>query len=54
MKKLSLKKFAIDAPTQVSCSEYGEIYKNTYFEQHILTAGYRQQFQTTGEQPLLY
>ena len=37
-------------------SKYCEIFKNTYFEEHLLTAAsnFSKQLQNTGEQLLLY
>ena len=37
-------------------SEYCKIFKNTCFEEHLLTAAsdFLTQLQNTGEQPLLY
>ena len=37
-------------------SEYCEIFKNTYFEEHLLTAAsdFLKQLQNSGEQLLLY
>ena len=44
-----------DIPTQVFSSEYCEIFKSTYFQQHLLTAGsvfFLKQLQNTEEQLL--
>ena len=41
---------------QYSQSEYSEIFKNNYFEEHLLTAAsdFLKQLQNSGEQLLLY
>ena len=68
MKKAFLKIFVIhrkvadlqlhlkETPTEVFSSEYCEIFKNTYFEEHLLTAApdILKQLQDSGEQLLLY
>ena len=36
-------------------SEYSEIFKNTYLEEHMLTTSdFLKQLQNSGEQPVLY
>ena len=37
----SLSNKVADTPTQVFSCEYSEIFKNTYFEKHLQTAGCR-------------
>ena len=63
MKKAVLKKVAglqlyyKETPTQVFSPEYCEIFlKNTYFEEHLLTAAsdFLKQLQNSGEQLFLY
>ena len=43
-------------PTQLFSSEYCENFKNTYFEEHLLTAAsdFLKRLQNSGEQLLLY
>ena len=61
MKKAALKNFAIftgklqacnfikNTPTQVFFSKYYEIFKNTYFEEHLTAASYfLKQLQNSG------
>ena len=66
MKKDVLEKFAIFTgklqacnfikrnPTQVFSCEYCEVFKNTYYEEHLLTVAFLKELQNTVEQLLLY
>ena len=51
--KLQACNFIKRDPTQMFFSEYCEIFKNTYFEEHLLKAA-SEQLQNSGEQLLLY
>ena len=51
-----LQLFNKETPTQMFSSEYCDIFKNTYFEGHLLKAvsDFLKQLQNSGQQLLLY
>ena len=55
-KVAGLQSFNKETPTQMFSSEYCDIFKNTYFEGHLLKAvsDFLKQLQNSGQQLLLY
>ena len=55
-KVAELQPYQEETPTRMFSSEYCKIFKNTYFEEHLLTAAsdFSKQQQNSSEQLLLY